>query len=84
MRYYAYSVPVRELRQGFPETPAQVRRTYPDACGVIFVADGPIVERHAELVDGVKHGDILLFRAWFRDTKFNDEVIKIYQEAAGK
>ena len=84
VRYHAFSIPIRELRQGFPETPAHVRRTYPKACSVIVVNDAAMDTNHAALLDGVKHGDILMFRAWFQDLAYSDKVISLYKEAAQK
>ena len=82
-RYYAYTAPYDELRGGVASTPADVRRVYPQAFEVINVADGPLDARRAELVQAVKSGDILLFRAWFNDT-YNAQVKSIYQEAHSK
>lgn len=79
-RYYAYSAPYDELRGGVASTPADVRRVYPRAFSVISVPDGPLDARRDELVQAVKRGDILLFRAWFDDT-YNAKVKSIYQEA---
>lgn len=81
-RYHAYTSPYREMRQDFPETPAKVRRVYPKAFSVICTNDGDFDKYYKDVLDGVKKGDILLFRAWFKDAKFNDKVISIYQDAA--
>lgn len=80
VQYYAYCAPYDELRGGYTTTPVHVRRAYPKACSVIMVADGPMDERHDELLAAVKRGDILLFRGWFNDD-YNDKVKKLYQEA---
>lgn len=82
-RYYAYTAPYDELRGGVATTPADVRRVYPEAFEVINVADGPLDARRAELVQAVKRGNILLFRAWFDDA-YNAKVKSIYQEAQAK
>jgi hypothetical protein len=44
-----------------------VREIHPDAFTVISTCDGPIKKRRAELVDAVRRGDILMFRAWWKD-----------------
>jgi hypothetical protein len=80
MLYHAYTAPVRELRQGHAFTDPDIRAVYPHAFTVIYTADGPIDKRHDDLVFGVKHGDVLLFRAWF-DAAENPKDSAIYQEA---
>jgi hypothetical protein len=79
-RYYAYTAPYDELRGGVASTPETVRRVYPGAFTVIAVPDGPIDARRAELVDAVRRGDVLLFRAWFDDS-YNEKVRAIYADA---
>lgn len=79
-RYYAYTAPYDELRGGVASTPADVRRVYPHAFSVISVPDGPVDAHRAELVQAVRRGDILLFRAWF-DDPYNAQVKRIYQDA---
>jgi hypothetical protein len=80
MLYHAYTAPIRELRQGHAFTPPDIRSVYPKSFTVIYTADGPIDARHDDLVFGVRHGDILLFRAWFNDPQ-NAKDDAIYQEA---
>jgi hypothetical protein len=80
MLYHAYTAPIRELRQGHASTDPDIRLVYPKAFTVIYTADGPIDARHDDLVFGVKHGDVLLFRAWFDDVQ-NAKDNAIYQEA---
>ncbi|BDI29467.1 hypothetical protein CCAX7_15180 [Capsulimonas corticalis] len=83
-RYYAYGAPYDELKQDIAATPAAVRRIYPDSFTVISVATdtsgGPLDTRRAELIDSVRHGDILLFRAWY-ETPEMKPVQEIYQAA---
>ncbi len=80
IQHYAYTAPYKELRLGFSSAPDYAVRVYPDAFSVIYVADGPVDEKHAELVQAVKRGDILLFRGWW-DDPFNAKMKAIYQEA---
>lgn len=80
LKYYAYTAPYRELRQGHASTDARVRAVYPGAFSVVYTADGPIDRYHDELVDAVRHGDILLFRGWFGDDQ-NNKDSQIYYEA---
>lgn len=85
-RYYAYAPPYDELRQGVAATPEAVRRVYPEAFTVISVATdtggGPLDTRRAELIDSVRRGDILLFRAWYEAPE-RKPVQEIYK-AAGR
>jgi hypothetical protein len=80
MLYYAYTAPIQELRQGHAMTDPLIRSLYPKAFTAIYTADGPINERHADLISGVRHGDILVFRAWFNDAG-NQKDNEIYWEA---
>jgi hypothetical protein len=73
LRYYAYSMPFRELRHGLLTTPDLVREIYPNASTLIYTADGPLDYYHASLKDAVKHGDTLIYRTWYRDPQ-NDKV----------
>ena len=79
-RYYAVTAPYAELRGGHVSTPDAVRRVYPGVFTVLNVADGPMDADHDALLAAVRHGDILLFRAWWDDT-YNAKVKSIYQEA---
>lgn len=85
-RYYAYAPPYDELKQGVAATPEAVRRVYPGAFTVISVATdtsgGPLDTRRAELINSVRRGDILLFRAWY-ETPEMKPVQEIYK-AAGR
>ncbi len=78
--YYSHLSGYRELRGGIASTAERDRLAYPDAFSVINVADGPIVERRADLLDAVRHGDILMFRGWF-GTHESALVQDIYEEA---
>jgi hypothetical protein len=76
-RYYAYSAPYRELRQGQVSTPDDVRTVYPSAFGVTYVADANMGQYFNDLLTAVRRGDVLLTRAWFADPA-NAEVRKIH------
>lgn len=79
-RYYAYSAPYRELRQGQVSTPDDVRSVYPSAFGVTYVADADMGRYFDELLTAVRRGDVLMTRAWFADPA-NDAVRKIHAQA---
>ncbi len=78
--YYSHLSGYRELRGGIASTSERDRLAYPGAFSVINVADGPIVERRADLLDAVRRGDVLMFRGWF-GTRENALVQAIYEEA---
>ena len=63
VRYYGSTAPYDELRGGVISTPESVRRIYPGAFTVINIADGDIDGHRAALVQAVRRGDILVFRA---------------------
>jgi hypothetical protein len=50
---------------------------------MIVVNDGPMDVRWADLVAGVRRGDILMTRGWFADPA-NEKVKRIYAEAKGR
>ena len=79
-RYRAYAAPNNEPRGGRTGTHAGVCRIYPYAFSVISVPGGPVDARRAELIESVRRGDILHFRAWF-DDEHDAKVKRIYQEA---
>ena len=81
--YYAYGSSYRELRGGTASTSPQVRLAYPDAFSMIVVNDGPMDQRHDDLVAAVRRGDILMTRGWFADSA-NPKVKRIYEEAKKK
>jgi len=82
---WSVCAPYRELREhtfgGFAATPDYTLAIYPKAFSIIVPMEGPIKERHDALVAGVKRGDILLFRAFFRDEDWNRPIRQIYDEA---
>jgi hypothetical protein len=80
MRYYGYSAPYRELRGGWTATPPLARAIYPDAFSLINTADGHPEVHRRELLNAVRHGDILMYRSWFRDPG-NDAVKAIMAES---
>ena len=62
-------------------TPMVARRTLSEAFGVLRLLDEPeLVQRHDELVRVVAAGDILTFRAWYRDPA-QAQIKRIYAEA---
>ena len=81
--YYGMSAPFSALTQGVACTPPDTRLIYPKAFSAIFVPDGDIAGNWTQLVDGVRQGDILLFRGWFNSNE-NQQVKSIYQQAAAQ
>lgn len=79
--YYSVCAPFGPLNRNAASTPARVRLAYERAFGVTYVADGDFQRHWTNLVNGVRHGDILLFRGWF-DSAENAKVKQIYREAA--
>ena len=67
VRYYAYSAPYYDLRQSPFMTADSVRSIYPKAFSIINTTDGPVDQHYDELVTAVTQGDILLYRAWYRE-----------------
>lgn len=62
-------------------TPRYARDLFPGAFSVINMKDAKSYDaRRADLVAGVKRGDILLFRGWF-SCSVNPKVKSIYEEA---
>ena len=72
-RYYSFSAPFRELRQGYVSTPDAVHAAYPNAFTLIYTADGPLDLYHNSLAAAVKRGDSLMYRAWYADPQ-NEKV----------
>ena len=64
--YYGTTAPYNQANMGVLRTSDGIRQLYPDAFSVINIADGNLEDpaRRAVVVEGVKNGDILLFRAW--------------------
>jgi len=79
LRYYAYSVPFKELRQGNVSTPDLVRQVYPGAFSLIYTADGPLDLYHASLAAAVKRGDSMMYRTWYPDPQ-NEKVKSLYSK----
>jgi hypothetical protein len=94
MLYYSSSAPLDSMaHHGVTRTQPKIREVWPEAFSVIMANGGtkmngekslaPEVQasRRAEMVNGVKHGDILMVPGWYlpEGTK---EVMSIYQEAA--
>ena len=86
--HLAYSSPWAQLsNRGFAGTPANNKLAYPEGFSSIYVADAPRnlttgkLAQYDQLVQGVKQGDILIFRGFFDDRYFNDQVKAIYADA---
>ncbi|MBL8210493.1 MAG: hypothetical protein JNK87_07270 [Bryobacterales bacterium] len=79
LAYYGFSAPYQELRKGVTAAPSLARLLYPTAFSVIYIADGNLERRYQQVRDGVKRGDVLLFRAWYDDPA-NRLVKRIYSE----
>jgi hypothetical protein len=79
LRYYAYSAPFGELRNGVVSTPAAMRAVYPNAFSSIYTADGPLDLYKDNLRAAVQRGDSLMYRTWFKDPQ-NDKVKAIYKQ----
>ena len=79
--YFSCTAPLHAFgAHGVASTPASVRPVYPQAFSCVYIADGKIDQRRNDLVDAVRHGDILLYRGWFDDPD-NKKVKSIYAEA---
>jgi len=76
--FYTFSAPYNELRQGVAETPLSLRPGF----SVINTADGNFEQYWNPLVDGVRRGDVLLYRVWW-NAEENPKVRAIY-DAAGR
>jgi len=78
-RYYSFSAPFHALEMGIASTPSWVREVYPEAFSVIY-APKDVAKHHAELVEAVRRGDILLIVGWHESSE-TAEIRKIYEEA---
>jgi len=78
LRYYGFSAPSGELRQGMVSTPDTVREIYPQAFSLIYTADGPLDLYRTNLVAAVKHGDTMMYRTWYPDPQ-NSKVKSLYR-----
>ncbi len=67
-----------ELTNDYVGTPASVYATYPSAFSVIYIADGNMSNYASQLVNSLRNGDIMLFRAWFADPN-NAVMVSDYQ-----
>ncbi|MBL7223833.1 MAG: hypothetical protein ISS72_08270 [Candidatus Brocadiae bacterium] len=80
--YYAHTAPYRDyanLKQlGTPEV---VRRIYPGAFSNIYVGHGDPEPVRDQLLEAVRHGDILVVHGWY-DSPSHPIVKGIYEEAA--
>ena len=59
---------------------------YPQSFSAVYIADAPVgtdgnLAQYDQYVQGVKGGDILMFRAFFQDTYYDGQVSKIYASA---
>jgi hypothetical protein len=81
LRYYAYTAPLLDMRKGGAGTPENVRLLYPKAFMVINTIDGPIDQRFDDLVTSVSHGDILMYRSWYKDPPVHTKLKTVYQSA---
>jgi hypothetical protein len=79
LRYYAYTAPAGELRQGVVSTPNAVRDVYPQAFSLIYTADGPLDLYRTNLLAAIKHGDTMMYRTWYPDPQ-NDKVKSLYHQ----
>lgn len=80
--YWGTSAPYNEADMGVLRTWDDIREVYPDAFSVINIADvDPVGGPRDALVNGVRSGDILLFRGWFTSSDIS-VVESIYSEAA--
>ena len=83
---WSVCAPYRELREhtfgGFAATPQSTLNIYPKAFSIINPTEGPIKQRKEEIVAGVRRGDILLFRAFFKDEDWNRPIREIYNEGS--
>jgi hypothetical protein len=81
--YWAYAAPYFELDLGGVASPKHVRKLWPKAFSIINVTDGPFDQRRAELLEGVRQGDILMVHGWWQP-KVNAQVRELYAEAGRK
>ncbi len=82
--YYGATAPYNQANMGVLQTSKAVRELYPNAFSVINIADGNVGDpgRRPAVVEGVKNGDILLYRAWWKDAPEIPLMQSIYAEAA--
>ncbi|HLK62895.1 MAG TPA: Ig-like domain-containing protein, partial [Bryobacteraceae bacterium] len=80
LQYYAYSAPYRQVNQGYMSAEADARLVYPQGFAILNLADAPIQQDYAQLLNAVSQGDVLMFRGWFDDGSLAS-VKSIYQAA---
>ncbi len=78
--YWAYAAPYFELDLGGVASPKHVRKLWPKAFSIINVTDGPFEQRRAEILEGVRQGDIIMVHGWWQP-KVNALVREVYAEA---
>jgi hypothetical protein len=78
LRYYAYTAPYKELRQGYASTDQAILSVYPNAFTLIYTADGPLDYHRKALAAAVKRGDSLMYRTWYPDPQ-NEKVKGLYR-----
>jgi hypothetical protein len=81
--YWAYAAPYFDLDLGGVALPKHIRKLWPKAFSIINVTDGPFDQRRAELLEGVRQGDILMVHGWWQP-KVNAQVKELYAEAERK
>ena len=79
--YWGASAPYNEARMNVYSTSPRRREIYPEAFSLINIADIDFSSRSHLLVDAVRGGDILLFRAWFGSPEIGP-MQQIYAEAS--
>jgi hypothetical protein len=84
--YSPVTAPYEELRVSSPwvggvaDYPPSTRHQFPGAFMLILISDGDVRDKMAQLITGVRAGNILLFRAWFSSHE-TDEVAEIFNAA---
>ena len=77
---WASTASYRHMNLGMLGTPASVRGLYPDAFSVLNVADQDFALKKNALIEAVRSGDVLLFRAWWQSPELH-WIDAIYTEA---
>lgn len=78
-RYYAYTAPYKELRQGYTSTEPGISAMYPKAFTFINTVDGPLDYNRKTLVAAVRHGDSVIYRTWYPDPQ-NEKVRSLFKK----
>jgi len=82
LRSYAYAAPYSQLNHNkLVAPPSGVLLAYPKAFFVNCISPKEAEERHAEILNSVRRGDILFFDGWYA-SKTNAAVKGLYEEAA--